>query len=83
MKTNKRIYTKEQIEIIEALEETINELETARCVFENANDTKLIEVAIYSEQAIKAKYEYLLFEARKLDIKLDEEIFYLRLKSIC
>ncbi|SUY44967.1 Protein of uncharacterised function (DUF2508) [Clostridium putrefaciens] len=83
MKVNKRIYTKEQIEVIQALEETINELETARCMFENANDSKLIEVAIYSEQAIKAKYEYLLFEARKLDIKLDEEIFYLRLKSIC
>lgn len=82
MKINKKIYTKEQIGIIEALEETINELESARCMFENVNDAKLIEVAIYSEQAIKAKYEYLLFQARRLEIKLDEEIFYLRLKSI-
>ncbi|MBU5593352.1 YaaL family protein [Clostridium sp. MSJ-4] len=75
-------YTKEQLDIIQSLEETISELEAVRKMFDDVSDPKLIEVAIYSEQALKAKYEYLLFQARGLNIKLDEEFIYVRSKCI-
>lgn len=64
-------YSSEEAQIVKAIDETILELEHIRQFFDSVNDPKLVEMAIYSEEAIKAKYAYLLKEAKKLGIKLD------------
>lgn len=69
-------YSKEEKEIIEAIEQTILEMEVARSAFQNACDDKLIESLIYKEQDINARYEYLIREAKKRGIKVGiEHIF--------
>lgn len=73
-------YSEREKYIIEALEETLIELESARAFFESVSDPKLVDVAIYSEEAVKAKYEYLIAEAKKLNIKLDSEYMFKDLK---
>ncbi|EPS47130.1 YaaL family protein [Clostridium botulinum] len=40
-------------------------------MFENASDPKLIDYAIYMEEALKAKYIYLLKEAKEEGIKVE------------
>ncbi len=54
---NKRCEGKE---ILSAMETAITEMEVARSLFNNATDGRLIEVAIYSEQVAKKRYDYLL-----------------------
>jgi hypothetical protein len=68
---NRVDYTKEQRALIEAIEEARQQLEHSREFFELVNHPKLIDYAIYMEDAAKAKYAYLLAEAKKLDVKLD------------
>lgn len=64
-------YSKENQEIIDSIEEAKAEMEVARCMFENVSDSKLIEVAIYTQQAAKTRYEYLLGLAKKRQITKD------------
>lgn len=69
-------YSKEEKEILDAIEQTILEMEVARSAFQNAYDDKLIESLIYKEQDINARYEYLIREAKKRGIKVGiEHIF--------
>lgn len=65
---NKIDYSKENQDIIDSIEEAKAEMEVARCMFDNVNDLKLIEVAIYSQAAAKTRYEYLLGLAKKRQI---------------
>ena len=60
-------------DIIKAMEETKVELEAARCIFDNVQDSKLIEVAIYSEEVAKKRYEYLLGLAREKGLRVSNE----------
>ena len=64
-------YTKEQMEIIKAIDEARMELERARQYFEMVSDSKLIDYAIYMEEAAKARYSYLIGEARKFGITVN------------
>ncbi|MEG0857585.1 MAG: DUF2508 family protein [Terrisporobacter sp.] len=61
-------YSKEDQEIIESIEEAKLEMKVASCMFENVSDPKLIEVAIYSQEVAKRRYEYLLSLAKKREI---------------
>ncbi len=56
--------------IISAIEEARKEMQECREYFEFAEEPILIDYAIYREAAAKAKYVYLLSEARKLNIKI-------------
>lgn len=57
--------------IIDAIEEANMEMNRAREMFELVSDPKLVDYAIYMEEAAKAKLAYLLEQARKYDIKVD------------
>lgn len=75
-------YTDEQREVIESIYETLKELECARAFFEVVSEPKLVEVAIHSEDTVRAKYSYLLSEAKRLNIKLDSEYLFKDLRHI-
>jgi hypothetical protein len=62
-KNNK--YTQEQKYLLEAVEKAREEIETAREYFNQVKDPRLIDYAIYREEAAKAKYMYLLSEVKK------------------
>jgi arginine repressor len=64
-------YTEEQKEIIERLEESMLEWETAKSCFQQVSDAKLIDFAIYREDEAKAKYMYFLSQAKSKGITLD------------
>ena len=68
---NRMDYTKEQREIIEAIEDARQELQIALAYFNIVSDSKLIDYAIHMENAAKARYTYLLAEARRLEVKVD------------
>ena len=51
--------------VIEEIQESIREMEAAESMFNSVNDPKLIEAAIYREEAAKNKYYYLLSIAKE------------------
>ena len=55
-------------DIIKELEDTIKEIEVAQAMFDTVSNSKLLEVAIYKEEAAKRKYEYLLALAKEKGI---------------
>ena len=55
-------------ELLEVINQAIGELEAIRNYFDNVQDPKLVEVAIYTEAAVKAKYDYLIKEAKRLGL---------------
>ncbi|MDT8719560.1 YaaL family protein [Clostridium sp. 19966] len=59
----------EENELIKAIEDSINEIEAARSFFNSVSDSKLIDYAIFTEQAATARYSYLISEAKRLNIK--------------
>lgn len=63
--------TNEQKNILDAIEEAKEEMKRAREYFELANESKLIDYAIYMEEAAKAKYMFLLSEAKQKGIKVN------------
>lgn len=63
--------TNEQKNIIGAIEEAKEEMKRAREYFELVNESKLIDYAIYMEEAAKAKYIFLLSEAKRKGIKVN------------
>lgn len=64
-------YLRKNEEIVKAIEEARLEMNVARAAFEYVNDPKLIEAVIYGEQAARARYEYLILQARKKGITVD------------
>ena len=52
-------------ELLESIRETIEEMQIAQCMFNYVNDPKLIEAAIYREDAAKKIFEYLLSLAKE------------------
>lgn len=75
---NKKKYTKEQRELIEAIENARIEMEVYRSMFDEVTDPSLIEFAIYNEEATMKKYIYLLLQARKKGINLNFSDKYLK-----
>ena len=51
--------------ILEEIHESIREMEAAESMFNSVNDPKLIEAAIYREEAAKKKFDYLLSIAKE------------------
>lgn len=68
---NRVDYTKEQRQLIEAIEEARQEIQRARDYFDIVKEPKLIDYAIFMEEAAKAKYVFLLEEAKRLEVKID------------
>lgn len=51
--------------IIKEVQESIREMEAAESMFNCVDDPKLIEAAIYREEAAKKKFDYLLSVAKE------------------
>jgi hypothetical protein len=66
-------YTEQQENLIKAIEESREELERARQYFELVSDPQLVDYAIYMEQAAKVKFTYLLSEAKKNGITVNNK----------
>jgi len=60
-------------ELLRQVEYTLIEIETARRMFNSVEDSKLIEVAIYSEEIAKQRFDYLLSIARERGICVSNE----------
>lgn len=52
-------------EVLKQLREAINEMESARSLFNTTNDPRLIEAAIYKEESAKKRFDYLFKIAKK------------------
>lgn len=61
-------------EIIEDIKKTVMEIEIAQAMFNSVSDPKLVEVAIYREEAAKRKFEYLISIAKEKRINNDMDI---------
>lgn len=57
-------------QIIEQIREAKKEMDAARSMFNNVNDSKLIEIAIYSEDIAKKKYDFLLSIAKQRGLRV-------------
>lgn len=57
-------------ELINEIEYALIEIETARNMFDNVDDSKLIDVAIYSEDAAVKRFEHLLKKAKEKGISV-------------
>ena len=51
--------------VLEEIQESIREMEAAESMFNSVEDPKLIEAAIYREEAAKKKFDYLLSVAKE------------------
>lgn len=51
--------------VLEEIQESIREMEAAESMFNSVDDPKLIEAAIYREEAAKRKFDYLLSIAKE------------------
>lgn len=52
-------------EIIKDIKATVMEMEIAQAMFNSVSDPKLVEAAIYREEAAKRKFEYLISMAKE------------------
>ena len=57
-------------ELINEIEYALIEIETARNMFDNVDDSKLIDVAIYSEEAAVKRFEHLLKKAKEKGVSV-------------
>lgn len=60
-------------QLIEDMEIAKKELDAARSMFNNVNDSELIEVAIYSEDVARKRYDYLLSIAKEKGISVGND----------
>lgn len=67
----KIIYSQEQKLLLKAIEQAVEELNSARNFFNNANDPRLVDVAIYQEEAARARYGYLIYQAKQKDLRVE------------
>jgi hypothetical protein len=61
-------------EIIEDIKAAIMEMEIAQSMFNSVSDPKLVEAAIYREEAAKRKFEYLISLAKEKRINNNMDI---------
>ncbi|HCW03880.1 MAG TPA: DUF2508 domain-containing protein [Clostridium sp.] len=69
-------------EIITAIEDAVSQIEFARNFFENACEPKLVDYAIYLEEAAKARYEFLLSEAKRRNIRVRQHNILVEARAI-
>jgi hypothetical protein len=69
-------------EIITAIEDAVSQIEFARNFFENACEPKLVDYAIYLEEAAKARYEFLLSEAKRRKIRVKQHNILIEARAI-
>ena len=62
--------------LLEEMEEAKKEINAARSVFDNVSDETLIEVAIYSENVARKRYDYLLSIARAINLRVGYDYIY-------
>ena len=67
--------------ILEDLEKTRFELESAYCGFDNVTDPDLIDCYIYEVNAIMKRYKYLLNQAASIEKLPEEETISLNTES--
>ncbi len=60
---------KQEEQLLMAIADAVQQISNARDFFDNVSEPKLIDYAIYLEEAAKAKYEFLISEAKRLNIK--------------
>lgn len=63
-------------QIIEQMREAKSEMEAARNLFNSVNDSKLIEIAIYSEDIAKKKFDYLLSIAKQRGLRVANDYIF-------
>lgn len=59
--------------LIEAIEEAKLDMEAARSVFDNVSDFHLVELAIYSEEVAKKRYDYLIALAKEMGVRASKQ----------
>ncbi|MCM8711371.1 YaaL family protein [Clostridium sp. SYSU_GA19001] len=75
-------YSKEQLELIEAIDEAREELNITRQYFESVNDPQLVDYAIYKEEAAKARLSYLLKQAKEKGIRVDASLMLDEMEAV-
>jgi hypothetical protein len=68
-------YTEEHKELIKAIEEAREEMESASQYFETVSAPPLVDYAIHLEDAARTKFMYLLNEAKLAGVKGDTNIY--------
>ena len=63
----------ENHQLLDDMEAAKRELDAARSMFNNVNDSTLIEVAIYSEDVAKERYDYLLSLAKEKGLTVSND----------
>ncbi|MBA5851809.1 DUF2508 family protein [Clostridium sp. cel8] len=66
-------YTKSQMKLLNDIEKAREEINKCNAYFDSVKDPYLVDYAIYMEKAAKAKYMYLLSQAKKNGIKASTE----------
>ena len=69
---NKTDKNKEDIELLQAIHDAIKEIEAARSLFNNVQDSKLINIAIFSEDVAKKRYDYLISLAKQKGLRVSK-----------
>ena len=69
---NKTDKNKEGIELLQAIHDAIKEIEAARSLFNNVQDSKLIDIAIFSEDVAKKRYDYLISLAKQKGLRVSK-----------
>ncbi|MBS4803486.1 MAG: DUF2508 family protein [Clostridium sp.] len=69
---SKKEYSEEDIVLLNNIKETISEMEVARALFDYVSDPKLVELAIYSEDMARTRYDYLISVAKRRELRMIE-----------
>lgn len=69
---SKKEYSEEDIALLNNIKETISEMEVARALFDYVSDPKLVELAIYAEDAARTRYDYLISVAKRRELRMIE-----------
>lgn len=66
-------YTKNQRKLLKDIEKARQEIQRCSIYFDTVKEPHLVDYAIHMEEAAKSKYMYLLNEAKKSGIKINNE----------
>ena len=69
---SKKEYSEEDIVLLNNIKVTISEMEVARALFDYVSDPKLVELAIYSEDMARTRYDYLISVAKRRELRMIE-----------
>ncbi|MCH3965432.1 MAG: YaaL family protein [Clostridium sp.] len=75
-------YTKNQRKLLNDIEKAREEIERCSAYFDTVKEPHLVDYAIHMEEAAKAKYMYLLNEAKRNGIKVDTKNIFESLQTV-